>query len=355
MRYRLLSLAIAGAAAAVVLPAGMAAAAPGAAATRPAAACSWRLDTRLPIPTGMAEATITATDGVADFAGIAANRSVDDLFHAVVWRGGRVSLLPTPLGAGSMAFGMNRRGDVVGVIQPADFGPSQPVLWRDGQVIRLGVAAPDISANPRDINDAGLIVGEAFVPSEDNRAIAWSADTPSKFSYVAAPAIPSFLTAATEADLVAGSYTGTATGGFIPSVPAVGTVAAGLHPIGLPAGANSGQVVAAGGAYLAGTTSLTGEIEAHATIWQGEMPELLSKEDSVAVGVNAQGTAIGYKTATLGRALVWTAGVEQALPILSPGPSITSASAMVITDGNAIGGSVTSTTSASRPVVWHCR
>jgi uncharacterized membrane protein len=355
MRYRLFSLAVAGAAAAVVLPAGMAVAAPGAAAIRPAAACSWRLDTRLPIPTGMTEATILATDGVADFAGTASNRNVDDLFHAVVWRGGQVSLLPTPLGAGSMAFGMNRRGDVVGVVQPADFGPSQPVLWHNGQLIRLGVAAPDISANPRDINDAGLIVGEAYVPSEDNRAIAWSADAPSKFSYVAAPAIPSFLTAATEAGLVAGSYTGTATGGFIPSVPAVGTVAAGLHPVGLPAGANSGQVVAADGTYLAGTTGLTGEIESHATIWQGETPTLLAKEDSVAVGVNAQGTAIGYKTAATGQALVWTGGVEQVLPILSTGPSITAASALVITDSNAIGGSVATATSGSRPVVWHCR
>jgi uncharacterized membrane protein len=351
MRYRLFSLAVAGAA---VLPVGVAAAAPVASTSRPATACSWRLDTRLPIPTGMNDASITATDGASTFAGSASNRSVDDLFHAVLWRGGRVSLLPTPVGSGSMAIGMNRRGDVVGVIQPAS-GGSQPVLWRNGQVIPLGVASPGSSANPRDIHDAGLIVGESSTPCEDNRATAWSADTPSKFTYVAAPSLPSFLVAASETGQVVGNYTGQdPSTGFFTGNPAVGTVAAGLRPVALPAGANAGQLLSASGSYLVGSTGQAGVPEFHATIWQNEAPTILSKDDSLAIGVNSHGTAIGYKYSDIGQALVWSGGTEQVLPTISSGPVVRSAFASVVTETNAIGGDVITANSTSRPVVWHC-
>jgi uncharacterized membrane protein len=348
MRYRLSALAVAGLAAAVVLPAAPAMAAPGAAAARPAAPCTWRLDTRLPLPAGLTSASINATDGAADFAGAAWNFSVSDQFFAVVWRAGRVSRLPTPAGSGSMAFGMNSHGDVVGVVLPPA-GPSTPVLWRSGKLIELGVAAPDISANPRDVNDAGLIVGEAFLPADGNRAIAWSADQPSRFSYVASPGTESYLSAVTETGTVVGYYT-TA----VQAVPATGTVATGLQALPLPAGADSAYTVAASGAYVAGAAHTAGADNSHATLWQGGVPTDLSKEDTAPTGVNSAGTAVGNNFTT-GRAVVWSGGTEQPLPTITTGPAITSASVGVITETNAIGGWVNTSTGDSRPVVWHCR
>jgi uncharacterized membrane protein len=348
MRYRSLLLAVAAVATTVVLPAGVAVAAPGAAAARPAAACTWRLDTRLPLPAGLTSATISATNGAADFAGAAWNFSVSDLFHAVVWHAGQVTLLATPVGSGSMAFGMNSHGDVVGALVPLA-GPSTPVLWRNGQLIELGVAAPDISANPRDINDAGLIVGEAFLPTGGNRAIAWSADQPSKFSYVASPGTESFLTAVTETGTVVGHYT---TG--TQAVPATGTVATGLQPLPLPAGADNAYTVAASGGYVAGGAHTVGAESSHTVLWQDGTPTDLSKEDTSPSGVNSAGAVVGNNFTT-GRAVVWNGGTEQPLPTIITGPAITSAAVGVITETNAIGGWVNTSTGDSRPVVWHCR
>jgi len=349
MRYRLLSLAVAGVAAAVVLPAGVAPAAPGTAAAGPvAAACTWRLDAKLALPAGLTSATVSATDGTADFAGTAWNFSVSDQFFAVVWRAGRVSRLPTPVDSGSMAFGMNSHGDVVGVVLPPA-GPSRPVLWSGGRLIELGVAAPDISANPRDINDAGLIVGEAYLPANGNRAIAWSADQPSKFSYVASPGSESYLSAVTETGTVVGYYS-TA----VQTVAATGTVAGGLQALPLPAGADNAYTVAANSTYVAGAAHTAGAEGFHAVLWASGVPKDLSKDETAASGVNSAGTVVGNNFTT-GRAVVWSGGTEQPLPTITIGPAITSAAVGVITETNAIGGWLNTSAGDSRPVVWHCR
>jgi hypothetical protein len=347
IRYRLASLAAAGVAAAVLLPAGAAVAAPSGAAALPAAACTWRLDTRLPLPPGLTSGTISATDGAADFAGSASNRSVSDLSFAVVWHAGQVTRLPTPIGSGSMAFGMNSRGDVVGALIGLS-GPNIPVLWRNGQVIRLGVESPDVSASARDINDAGVIVGEALPLTSGNHAIAWSADEPSKFSYVASPGDESWLVSVTETNSVVGYYATASQ-----TVPATGTVAGGLQGLPLPAGASNAYAVAGTGSFVAGGAYSPSTDTLSAVLWRDGVPTALSKEETVTSGVNSAGTVVGNNFTT-GQAVVWSGGIEQPLPTIITGPAATSAATGVITETNAIGGWVNSA-STSKPVVWHCR
>lgn len=193
-----------------------------------------------------------------------------------------------------------------------------------------------------------MIVGEAFLPAGGNRAIAWSAGQPSKFSYVASPGAESFLTAVTETGTVVGHYTA---GGQ--TVAATGTVATGLQALPLPAGADNAYTVAGSGTFVAGAAHTTGVDFSHAVLWRGGVPTDLSKDDTATSGVNSAGTAVGNNFTT-GQAVVWSGGTEQPLPTLITGPAITSAATGVITETNAIGGWV-NTTSDSKPVVWHCR
>jgi uncharacterized membrane protein len=349
IRSRLFSLAVAGAAAAVVLPAGLAAApavaSPGAAV--PAAACTWRLDTRLPLPAGVTSAVISSTDGVADFAGFASPAGGGIV--GIVWRAGQPSVLPTPVGWLTFANGMNGRGDVVGTgHSPA--GLDVPVLWRGGQMIELGVA-PGISAQAQDINDAGLIVGSTFERATGRRrGIIWSAAEPGKFSYVTAPGADNDLRSVTEDGTLAGMYFDDAVPGR--SVPAAGTVAAGLHALALPAGTDNGHAIAARGTFIAGTAQ-KGVADAHAVLWQNGVPTDLAKAGTTVDGVNSAGTVVGYNLTTR-QAVVWSGGAEQPLPTSISGPATTTAQVGVITDTGAVGGWVVTSAGDELPVVWHC-
>jgi hypothetical protein len=320
----------------------------------PAAACTWQLDTRLPLPVGFNSATVAATDGVGRFAGTAFDGQAPFTPQAVLWQGGTVSVLPAPFGFSSYAFGLNRLGDVVGAIFPDAGGPSRPVLWRGGQLIRLGTASPDTSANARDINDAGLIVGEAIDPGADNRAIAWSADTPEKFQYPSVPGAPSYLSAVNETGRLAG-YAVVSTGTTSRATGVVGTLAAGLHALPDLGNGTTTVVYSAAGPYLAGSQSAAFDTESHATLWRDETATVLSKRDSVAWGVNSAGAAAGSDAAA-GLPLVWVNGVEQVLPLLSTGPVATSGVAQVVTEDSAtVGGWLNGANGTSRPVLWHCR
>jgi uncharacterized membrane protein len=318
-----------------------------------AAACAWRLDSRLPVPVGFTGGQVTATDGVAAFAGIVQNGTAGRT-QAVVWQGGVASLLPTPAGSISAAYGLNRGGDVVGsttsILGPA--GRVRPALWRRGQLIQLGTASAGTAATARDINDAGLIVGEATEPGAGaSQAVAWSADAPDRFQVVRAPGKPSALVAVTEAGILAGS-SGDPTGASSRTVAVTGTVAAGLHVLADPPAPATSSLTAAAGAYLAGSVTAPGDT-AHATVWRSETATVLSKRDSVAAGVNSAGDAAGYDQAAH-TALVWIGGVEQELPVIIIGPAAVGAAAQVVTEDSAtVGGTITES-GGPRPVLWHC-
>jgi uncharacterized membrane protein len=358
MRTRLLQRSVAAAAAVaavatVLWPVGQAVAAPAGDRNAAPRACSWRLDTRLPLPAGLTSASITATDGATGFTGVATNFSMNDEFHAVVWQAGRASVLPTPAGASSMAFGMNRGGDVVGVVFPGSGGGNQPVLWRAGRLVPLGTAPAVGDWVARDINDAGLIVGDVRDSDTGNQAVVWSAAEPAKFAFVRSAAPISSIAAVTEAGVLAGnavSTTGTTTAGAV----VAGTVADGLHVVPSPAGAAGASVSAANGGYLAGQYVPTGGTDPNAVLWSDQAPQVLSKDNTEALGVNSHGLATGVDFTT-GGAVVWSGGTEQRLPVISPGPASTFSVGNVVTEDGAVGGSVTLDNGDSRPVVWHCR
>jgi hypothetical protein len=348
IRSRLFSLAGAAAAAAVVLPAGLAAvpaaASPGTGAA--VAACTWRLDTHLPLPAGATSAVISATDGVADFGGYA--YATGGAASAVVWRAGQPVKLATPVGWLTVVNGMNGRGDVVG-LGSAPNGRDVGVLWHGGQLIELGTE-PGFSAEALDINDAGLIVGSSWDPATgDRRGIVWSAADPGKFSYVTAPGIDVDLRSVTEDGTLAATYLDAT----FHTIPATGTVATGLHGLPLPAGTDNGSAVAASGAFLAGTAQ-NGAAAGHAVLWQNGVPKDLSKDRSTVVGVNSAGTVIGDDLVA-NQAVVWSGGTEQPLPTSITGPVTTSAQVGAITEAGAVGGRVVTTGGNQMPVVWHCR
>jgi probable HAF family extracellular repeat protein len=93
--------------------------------------------------------------------------------HAFLWEHGTMYDLDPRADLGSGAFGMNDRGQVVGFIATAD-GAGHAALWDQGRVLDLGAPAPDGNSSALDINDAGMIIGGAYFPSEDhNLAVFW--------------------------------------------------------------------------------------------------------------------------------------------------------------------------------------
>jgi probable HAF family extracellular repeat protein len=99
--------------------------------------------------------------------------------HAFLWteEGGMRDLGTLPGDALSQALGINGRGQVVGLSCTAGFGICRAFLWEDGVMTDLkaltgGYAGHLIFAN--DINDAGVITGQALDP-ETGDAVAFRA------------------------------------------------------------------------------------------------------------------------------------------------------------------------------------
>jgi probable HAF family extracellular repeat protein len=83
-------------------------------------------------------------------------------------------------GAHSCANAINNKGDIVGVSTIASSKVSHAVLWsKDNKLTELGTLEGYPSADAIGISDAGLIVGEAWVPEgamDRKRAITWNAN-----------------------------------------------------------------------------------------------------------------------------------------------------------------------------------
>jgi hypothetical protein len=328
-----------------------------------AAGCAWRLDTRLPVPAGFTSASVSGTDGVGVFVGTATSFDLVDIStfvaRAVVWRGGRMSVLPTPDGWSSFGYAVNRRGDVAGTVFPngGQPGPVRPVLWRHGVPVELAVPAGADVAIARDVNDSGLVAGVAFMADGSRRPLLWSATQPDSFRVVQAPTGFNFVNALTEHGVLAG-VTDSVDEPVIRSRPVAGTEASGLHLLPDPPGGFSSIVNAANGDFLVGDfVRDDGEIRPTAVLWHNEVPQVLSKDFSSAQGVNSHGAATGFNDSIFGP-VVWIGGDERKLPLVGSGPAVTSGSGFVITeDSRTVGGSVTpaDAPSASLPVLWHCR
>jgi uncharacterized membrane protein len=359
MRFRLLHPAAAGlAAAAVTATAGAAAAAPAGPSAVPPA-CAYRLDTRLPIPVGEAEASVTGTDGTATFIGSADDGQFDSPRHAVVWRNGRATELPTPAKATSIAEAINHGGDVVGFV--FSDGNSVPVLWRGGQMITLAHDPKD-SVRAEAINDAGVIVGTVDIggTSNERRGVTWTVNAPTSVRDIPVPAAWGWGSAAsilTDGTLVADIFPLEFTAR---DAIGIGTVA-GVRVVPGPADAvGSVEVRNAAGGYAAGSDFVNGEfdLENRAVRWKGGVPETLSpKAQASASGVNSSGTTVGDRFGDVTpQAVVWTAdGTQLTLPVITTGPVPVATDAGAVTEDDSVGGSVTSSSGLQNPVVWHCR
>lgn len=347
MRARLVVAVVAAAVAGLLLPAAPAA----------AGGCIYRLDTRLPAPAGFTDAVVSAGDGAAGYVGFV--RAQDsDVTRPVVWRNGRVRLLPAPAGVRAAAFGLNRLGDVVGILIGDSSGISQPVLWPGGgDPIPLAPLTPGRSAFARDVNEAGQIVGDAEQPDGLSQIVTWSMTDPGTVTIV--PAGPDQSQTFAEMISSEGVVVGFGSVFIDPTSYGAGLVGSvvGLHLVPSPPQAAAPATAwAASGRFLAGSYGeVDGSVTEHAVVWQDEVPTVLSTADTYATGVTATGIVNGGDVANQ-RAVVWRDAVMQTLPVPPAGTDRLQSSSVAIAEDGTVAGSLYSTrTGRGHAVLWHCR
>lgn len=87
--------------------------------------------------------------------------TLDNLPRAVIWRDGQLLALGVPAGYSSCTgYGINDSGQVAGACINAASGGARPFLWRGAEVIDLGALSGDTGV-ATDINNAGEVVGYA--------------------------------------------------------------------------------------------------------------------------------------------------------------------------------------------------
>ena len=125
----------------------------------------------LPTLGGAYNNAATAINNKGDIAGFS-DLPGDGAMHAVLWKSGKRTDLGTlPGDVSSMAFGINVKDQVVGTSTDAS-GNSRAVLWENGAIYDLNSL---IQAGSNlylfyggDINDAGVIAGQALDPTTGN-------------------------------------------------------------------------------------------------------------------------------------------------------------------------------------------
>lgn len=113
---------------------------------------------RLQDPSGHESADFVNDRGqVAGSRATAAGRST-----AFRWQDGRFTDIGAPAGWHSWPTGLNERGDVIGVLNNADFTIRRGFVWRDGVLTVIDALGGD--TEPTAINGRGQVVGRALVP-----------------------------------------------------------------------------------------------------------------------------------------------------------------------------------------------
>lgn len=153
--------------------------APTAAAAPPAgvlAACAWTPEILPTLGSGLGEIRGADAAGTV-WAGVAVDRLG---VHAALWRGGAITDLGTSVTGAAEALDVSRQGVAVGDIRDAD-GFSKPMMWRNGQSIRLALPPNSTGGSASGINDAGLIVGGVDLAGVPH-AVAWLVRSPDRFA-----------------------------------------------------------------------------------------------------------------------------------------------------------------------------
>ena len=98
-----------------------------------------------------------------------------DRVSEFLFQDGRLQELPTLGGQGAHATGISRLGEIVGGAQDSS-GIYHAVLWRELRPIALPLPPGAVSAQARDINAAGVIVGVAVLDSrlQEYQAVVWT-------------------------------------------------------------------------------------------------------------------------------------------------------------------------------------
>jgi probable HAF family extracellular repeat protein len=101
--------------------------------------------------------------------------TVDSVQHAFFWKNGQMTDIGTLDGdCSSNAFGINNRGQVVGLSVTCDGSSDRAFLWEEGQIIDLNVFVPpgtDLTlADVERINERGEILGIGNLSNGDARA-----------------------------------------------------------------------------------------------------------------------------------------------------------------------------------------
>lgn len=91
--------------------------------------------------------------------------------RAFLWSAGSTTMLDTPAGGESWAFGLNLRGQVVGAASLSD-GAFHAVLWDAGRITDLGHLGGGLSEATA-ISDRGHIVGYSLLPDGRFHAVLW--------------------------------------------------------------------------------------------------------------------------------------------------------------------------------------
>ncbi len=82
--------------------------------------------------------------------------------NVVLWENGTAFPLPDLGIAGSVAFFINDRGQIVGQVVSADGTTAYAALWQNGAITNLGTLPGDLGAYASGINNQGQVVGTTF-------------------------------------------------------------------------------------------------------------------------------------------------------------------------------------------------
>ena len=126
--------------------------------------------TTLPTPKGMNSRAV-AINNEGEVVGTVTRPGATE--QAVLWQRGKMIELGTLGGAGSIPTAINDRGQVSGNSIVAEFGDGHPFLWQNGRMTDLLAGTSATAAMVGDLNEAGMMTGTAKFGNQDSRPVLW--------------------------------------------------------------------------------------------------------------------------------------------------------------------------------------